>query len=150
MRVLAGDGGRLVDGQESARQRLRDLLAIGLGSYPMLRGYGTDSSLVDAADIEAAAMAAVARAMAQESNGVSDLTLRRVRVTAVDEATVVVDVDAAWRPALGGSVVISLRERLGALDSLTPDAPPATAREDSPLTWEGRPLTWEDSPLTWG
>ena len=110
---LAGD--ELLDGAESATQRLRDALLIVRGSYPVLRDYG--SSLVAVLDrpLSAGGMAAIAAAVADAvthpANGLGDVRLRSVQVDTT-EGTTVIDVRADWIAVSGSITPIGLREQL--------------------------------------
>lgn len=111
--LAAPDGARLLRGAESAAQRLADALRIQRGSYPLLRDYGSRVGL--ALDRRPAEIfAAVADAIAHPPNGLSDVTLRAVRVAPARTGQVIVEVDAGWAPAVpaGAPVAITVREQL--------------------------------------
>ena len=113
--VMARDGTHLVDGAESARQRLRDALVIERGSYPFARDYG--STLGDIVDrnvdtaLESRIYAAVADAIAHRPNGLDDITLQEVRLYQAD-SLVEVQVFAEWTGEDGVRTPIGVRQRL--------------------------------------
>ena len=112
MGILAASGDRLLSGVDAAAQRLADALRIPLGSYPLLRGYGsTLGRIVDRRP--AAVFSAVAETMARAENGLDDIELRSVRAVPGRAGVVVVEVDAAWRsdPA-AVPTPITVREQL--------------------------------------
>ena len=115
--VLAHTGDRVLGGSESAAQRLRDALLITRGSYPMARDYGSllaaalDRSLGSAGVGELAN--AVADAIAHPPNGLADVRLRSVRMTA-DDGVVTLDIQADWVSQAGTLTPIGLREQLAA------------------------------------
>lgn len=117
---MSRDGTGILDGVESARQRLGDALRIRRGSYPWLRDYG--SLLGDLVDLnvdrafEGRVYAAVAETVAHEPNGLSDVALREVRLYQ-DEDTpdrVEVEVLADWIAPDGTATGIGLRQSLAA------------------------------------
>lgn len=113
MTVLAADGDRVLDGVAAAAQRLADALRIQRGSYPFARDYGSTVGLI-VDRRPAAVFAAVAEAVAHPPNGLDDVDLRAVRVSAV-AAEVAVEVDAAWRPdPAAAPTPITVRARLAA------------------------------------
>lgn len=146
MQVMAAAGDRILDGAESAEQRLGDALRIARGSYPMLRTYGSrvadeiDRSL-DGSGI-AELSAAAAEAILVAANGLDDCRLRRVRAVADGDGAVVIEVDALWSPPIGEAVPISIRQQLAA-------APSSAGTPSDVLTWRGEPLTWRGESLTW-
>lgn len=115
---MSRDGTRILDGAESARQRLGDALRIRRGTYPWLRDYGSLlDDLVDLRmdrDFEARVYAAVAETIEHAPNGLADVTLREVRLyqdpDAPDRAQV--EVLADWIAPDGSTGEIGLRQDL--------------------------------------
>ena len=113
--VLARTGDRILDGAESANQRLRDALLITRGSYPAARDYGSllaaalDRSL-SSSGVGALANA-VADAIAHPANGLTDVRLRSVSIDA-DDGVVTLDIQADWISQAGTLTPIGLREQL--------------------------------------
>ena len=113
--MLARTGDRILDGAESANQRLRDALLITRGSYPAARDYGSllaatvDRSL-SSSGVGALANA-VADAIAHPSNGLNDVRLRSVSIDA-DDGVVTLDIQADWISQAGTLTPIGLREQL--------------------------------------
>ena len=103
MTVLALAGDRLLTGVASARQRLEDALRTPRGSWPWMRDYGSSMpALLDRALTPAgrsALAASVAEAVAWPPNGLADVELQEVRVTAAGGGVVEIDVAADWIPA---------------------------------------------------
>ena len=120
VQVMSRDGSRILDGAESARQRLGDALRIRRGSYPWLRDYGSQlDDLVDLnvdRDFEARVFAAVAETVAHPPNGLSDILLREVRLyqDAEHDDRVEVEVFADWIAPDGSAGEIGLRQSLAA------------------------------------
>lgn len=116
--VMHRDGRVLLAGADSARQRLRDALAIERGSYPFARDYGsTLGSLVDRtvdSGFEARVYAAVADAIAHPPNGLDDVTLQEVRLfqAGSGEDVVEVHVRALWTGDVGEQTPIGVRQAL--------------------------------------
>ena len=110
--LLAADGSGLLAGAAAAAQRLSDALRIERGSYPLLRDYGSLAG--ESLDRRPSAIfAAVAEAIAHAPNGLSDITLRSVRIGRADPGAVVVDVDAEWSSAGSAAPTpISVRAQL--------------------------------------
>ena len=116
---MSEDGTRLLSGVESAEQRLRHALAVRRGSYPWSRDYGSRlDDVVDRTmgpDLEARLFAAIAETVAHIPNGLSDVTLREVRLhqdpAHPDRAEV--EVVADWTDATGHVTPIGLRQALG-------------------------------------
>lgn len=94
---MAAAGDRVLDGVAAASQRLADALRIQRGSYPFARDFGSTIGLI-VDRRPAAVFAAVAEAVAHAPNGLDDIDLRAVRVSAAAAGEVAVEVDAAWRP----------------------------------------------------
>ena len=113
--VMARDGSALLDGPESARQRLRDALATPRGSYPFARDYGSElGDLVDRNVDNAYAAtvyAGVADAIAHPPNGLEDIALQEVRLHQ-DDNLVEVEVLAEWRGEQGVLTPIGVRQNL--------------------------------------
>ena len=116
--VMARDGMTLLTGADSARQRLRDALAIERGSYPFARDYGsTLGSLVDRTvdtGFEARVYAGVADAIAHPPNGLDDVALQEVRLFLAGECEDVVEVHvrAQWTDVTGVQTPIGVRQSL--------------------------------------
>ena len=112
---MTRDGTQLIAGAESARQRLRDALAIERGSYPFNRDYGsllgdlTDRN-VDTA-LEGRVYAAVADAIAHPPNGLDDVALQEVRLYQ-DGDLVEVQVLAEWIDDARERTPIGIRQGL--------------------------------------
>lgn len=115
--VLAHRGDRVLQGAESAVQRLRDALLITRGTYPVARDYGSrlaaalDRSLNPRGVGELAN--AVAEAITHPPNGLADVRLRSVRMT-TENGVVVLDIQADWVSQAGTLTPIGLREQLAA------------------------------------
>ena len=113
--VIARDGTQLLHGAESARQRLRDALAIERGSYPFARDYGsTLGALVDRnvdSAYEAQVYAAVANAINHPPNGLDDIALQEIRLYQAP-GLVEIDVRAEWIGEAGERTPIGVRQRL--------------------------------------
>ena len=112
---MARDGSALLDGVESARQRLRDALAIERGSYPFARDYGSTlgdhvDRNVDAA-FESRIYAGVASAITHPPNGLDDVELQEVRLFQ-GARHVEVQVIAEWTGEDGVRTPIGVRQRL--------------------------------------
>ena len=120
VKVMSRDGARILDGAESARQRLGDALRIRRGTYPWLRDYGSRlADLVDRRvdrDFEARVYAGVAETVAHPPNGLSDIVLREVRLyqDADNPDRVEVEVLAGWIAPDGSVGEIGLRQDLAA------------------------------------
>ena len=112
--VLGRDGDRILSAADAAAQRLADALRIQRGSYPFLRDYGsTLGQLIDRRP--AAVFAAVAEAVVHPANGLDDVELSAVRVSAAGEGMAVVEVDATWRSDRAAPPTpITIREQLTA------------------------------------
>ena len=116
--VMSRDGTRILDGAESARQRLGDALRIRRGTYPWLRDYGSQlADLVDRnvdRDFEAQVYAGVASTVAHPPNGLADIILREVRLHQMANAPdrIEVEVFAAWIAPDGSAGEIGLRQSL--------------------------------------
>ena len=114
------DGGRILDGVESARQRLGDALRIRRGTYPWLRDYGSLlEELVDRSvdrDFEARVYAAVAGTIAHPPNGLADIALREVRLLQNADAPdrIEIEVFADWLAPDGTGGEFGLRQALAA------------------------------------
>lgn len=118
VRVMSRAGTGILDGAESARQRLSDALRIRRGSYPWLRDYG--SLLDDLVDLnvdrgfEGRVYAAVAETVAHPPNGLADVALREVRLyqngARPDRAEI--EVLADWIAPDGAATGIGLRQSL--------------------------------------
>ena len=112
---MARDGSQLLAGAESARQRLRDALAIERGSYPFARDYG--STLGDLVDrnvdtaYEARVYAGVADAINHPPNGLDDIALQEIRVRQA-LGLVEVEVFAEWIGEDGERTPIGVRQSL--------------------------------------
>lgn len=141
MLVMSRDGTRWLGGVESANQRLADALGIGLGAYPAARDYGMDLDLLDrdaTPALEARIAAEVGRVFQRPANGLSDMALDAVTITASDDDVVTVTVRALWRGGAGAA---------GSAASgtpLRPAGPPADA-----LRWRGVPITWRGEFARW-
>ena len=114
---MARDGAALLSGAESARQRLRDALAIERGTYPFARDYGSTLGLivdrnVDTA-LEARVYAAVADAVAHPPNGLDDVALQEVRLYQ-SPGLVEVQVRAEWVSEAAERTPIGVRQTLAA------------------------------------
>lgn len=115
---MSRDGSRILDGAESARQRLADALRIRRGTYPWLRDYGSLlEDLVDRrvdSDFEARVFAAVAETMGHAPNGLADVVLREVRLfqDPDNDDRIEVEVDAVWIAPDGSAREIGLRQAL--------------------------------------
>lgn len=113
--VVSRDGTELLDGPESARQRLRDALAIERGSYPFARDYG--STLGDLVDrnvdtaLEGRVYAAVADAITHPPNGLDDVALQEVRLYQ-GETHVEVRIAAEWIGEAAERTPIDVRQAL--------------------------------------
>ena len=113
--VMARDGSQLLAGADSARQRLRDALAIERGSYPFARDYG--SLLGDLADrnvdtaYEARVYAGVADAINHPPNGLDDIALQEIRLHQAP-GLVEVEVFAEWIGEAGDRTPIGVRQGL--------------------------------------
>lgn len=120
VRVMSRDGTGILDGADSARQRLGDALRIRRGSYPWLRDYG--SLLDDLVDLtvdrafEGRVYAAVAETIAHPPNGLADVALREIRLYQDGDAPdrVEVEVMADWIAPDGTATPIGLRQSLAA------------------------------------
>ena len=116
-RVMSRDGTRLLDGAESARQRLRDALAIERGSYPFSRDYGSElGDLVDRnvdTAFAARVYAGVADAITHPPNGLEDVVLQEIRLLQAGDH-VEAQVLAQWRGEDGALTPIGVRQRLAA------------------------------------
>ena len=124
--VMSRDGTRILDGPESARQRLRDALATPRGNYPFARNYGSDlGDLVDRnVDTAYAARiyAGVAGAIAHPPNGLEDIALQEVRLHQ-DDDLVEIEVLAEWRGEGGTLTPIGVRQGLLPPAADTPNRP---------------------------
>ena len=115
---MSRDGSRILDGVESARQRLGDALRIRRGTYPWLRDYGSQlADLVDRnvdRDFEARVYAGVAEAVAHPPNGLHDIVLREIRLHQLADAPdrIEVEVLAGWIAPDGSVGEIGLRQSL--------------------------------------
>ncbi|MDE0202362.1 MAG: hypothetical protein OXK73_08005 [Rhodospirillaceae bacterium] len=118
VQVMSRDGARILDGAESARQRLADALRIRRGTYPWLRDYG--SLLDDLVDrnvdsgFEARVYANVAETVAHPPNGLADIRLREVRLhqDGDNPDRVEIEVFADWIAPDGSVGEIGLRQAL--------------------------------------
>lgn len=116
--VMHRDGSTLLTGPDSARQRLRDALAVERGSYPFARDYGsTLGSLVDRtvdSGFEARIYAGVADAIAHPPNGLDDVALQEVRVyqAGAGEDVIEVHVHALWTGDTSEQTPIGVRQSL--------------------------------------
>ena len=121
---MARDGSQLLAGAESARQRLRDALAIERGSYPFARDYG--STLGDLVDrnvdtaYEARVYAGVADAINHPPNGLDDIALQEIRVRQAP-GLVEAEVFAEWIGEDGERTPIGVRQSL--VNLVVPPAP---------------------------
>ena len=131
--VMSHDGSLVLDGAESARQRLADALRIRRGSYPWLRDYGSLlDELVDRnldGGFEARVYAAVAETIGHRPNGLSDIALREIRLYQDPERPdrAEIEVLAGWIAPDGTVGEFGLRQELarprpaaGALYTATP------------------------------
>ena len=120
VQVMSRDGTGILDGAESASQRLGDALRIRRGTYPWLRDYG--SLLDDLVDLnidrafEGRVFAAVAETVAHPPNGLADVALREVRVYQDPDNPdrTEIEVLADWIDPDGEAAAIGLRQRLAA------------------------------------
>ncbi len=119
-RVMSRDGSRILDGAESARQRLGDALRIRRGTYPWLRDYGSRlDDLIDLnmdGDFETRVYAAVADTVAHAPNGLGDIALREVRLHRDPDGGDLAEVEvfADWIAPDGSGGEFGLRQALGA------------------------------------
>ena len=113
--VMSRDGAQLLDGAESARQRLRDALAVERGSYPFSRDYGSMlGALVDRnvdSAYEARVYAGVADVIAHPPNGLDDIALQEVRLFQAP-GLVEVQVFAEWQGEAGERTPIAVRQSI--------------------------------------
>lgn len=120
VQVMSRDGSRILDGAESARQRLGDALRIRRGTYPWLRDYGSLlDDLVDRridSDYEARVYAAVAETVVHAPNGLGDVVLREVRLHPDPDGGNLADVEvfADWIAPDGTGGKFGLRQALAA------------------------------------
>ena len=115
---MSRDGSSILDGADSARQRLGDALRIRRGTYPWLRDYGSLlADLVDRridSDFEARVYAAAAETVAHPANGLGDIRLREVRLHPDADGADRADIEilADWIAPDGSVGEIGLRQAL--------------------------------------
>lgn len=145
---MGRDGTTLLAGADSARQRLRDALAIERGSYPFARDYGSEiGAIVDRnvdSRAEARVYAAVAGAIAHPPNGLDDVALQEVRL-AHRAGLLEVHVFAEWVDGSGARTPIEVRQDLTVDPAAGGGAAPSEAGVGVPViageTLLGRELT---------
>ena len=139
---MSRDGTRLLEGADSARQRLRDALAIERGSYPFARDYG--SLLGDLVDrnvdsaYEARVYAGVADAIAHPPNGLDDIALQEIRLYQ-GPGLVEAQVFAEWLGDTGERTPIGVRQMLVA------SQPPIAHAGDDQAVAAGASVTLDGS-----